>query len=193
MLMKTWLEDNCLARVKEANGYYLDDLKKLINGEAVAAIQYKIAADNIVGPDQSYFVEHFAEHSDDEWSHYTQLVSALMQREGEAESSLVNIINEAIPETEEIELFDSEYLRGFFTRAEENAIEAYQDFYDRIEKQDADLADLIIGIIHDERDHKLDMIRILDNPKKSEVQTEEESEEEPSDEDEQDFKTPDQF
>lgn len=193
--MKTWLEDNCLARVREANGYYLDDLKKLINGEAVAAIQYKIAADNIVGPDQSYYVEHFTEHSDDEWSHYTQLVSALMQREGESEPSLNSIINDAIPETEEIRSFDSEYLRDFFARAEENAIEAYQDFYDRIEKQDADLADLIIGIIQDERDHKLDMTRIFNKPKKSNVQPEdeEESEEEPTDEDESEFKTPDKF
>ena len=52
------LEDEGEQRAAESTSY-LDGLKKLINAEAAAAIQYKIAADAIVGPNQSYLVEHF--------------------------------------------------------------------------------------------------------------------------------------
>jgi len=179
-MSKSWLEDNYLKRLEEAEGgMYLEDLKKLISGEAVAAIQYKFAADSIVGPNQSYLVSHFTEHSDEEWGHYSQLVSALMQRDGEAEMNLITTVNDAMPETNELESFDSEYLRQFFADAEDAAIEAYQDFYNKIERQDPDLADIINGIISDERDHKLDFTRIAEDEKEVEEEKPEEEEKEP--------------
>ena len=141
---------------------YLDTLKKLINGEAAAAIQYKFAADAIVGPNQSYLVDHFEEHAKEEWGHYSELVAALMERGGHPDLSLAKILSDASPATKELTEFSSEYLRKFFADAEDAAIKAYQAYYDEIKDgQDTkDLADIINGIISDEREHKLDFTRI---------------------------------
>ena len=142
---------------------YLDGLKKLINAEAVAAIQYKIAADAIIGPNQSYLVEHFNEHTEEEWKHYSELVKALMERGGHTELNLSKTLSDANPETKEITSFQSDDLRKFFIDAEEGAIRAYQAYYNEIEDKDKDLADIINGIISDEREHKLDFTRIKES------------------------------
>ncbi len=147
----------------EEEDTYLDKLKKLINGEAVAAMQYKIAANAIIGPEQSYLVNHFNEHSEEEWGHYTQLVTALMERDGKTELNLEKTISEASPSTKELSDYSSESLRKFFIETEQDAIDAYQAFYDEIEEKDKDLADIINGIISDEREHKLDFTRIREN------------------------------
>jgi len=141
---------------------YIDTLKKLINGEAAAAIQYKFAADAITGPDQSYLVDHFEEHAKEEWGHYSELVAALMERGGHPDLSLAKILSDANPVTNELTEYSSEYLRKFFADAEEAAIKAYQAFYDEIKdgEDTKDLADIINGIISDEREHKLDFTRI---------------------------------
>lgn len=140
---------------------YLIDLAKLANGEAAAAIQYKVAAEAILGANQSYLAGHFGEHADEEWGHYEKLNAALMQRGSKVDGTIANMLNDALPATEELTSFDSEYLRDFFERAEDNAIKAYQEFYEKIEEADKDLADIINGIIADERDHKLDMTRLV--------------------------------
>ena len=184
----SWKNNNTFIKMREAykeereSVNYLEDLKKLINGEATAAIQYKFASDSMIGDNQSYLRSHFEEHVTEEWGHYTQLVEALMERGGEADSTLEALISSALPETEEIESFDSEYLREFFISSERNAIKAYQKFYNSIEDEDPDLADIVSGIISDERAHKLDFERMestdMDKDKESE---EEKKEEEPSD------------
>ena len=185
----SWKNNNTFIKMREAykeereSVNYLEDLKKLINGEATAAIQYKFAADSMVGDNQSYLRSHFEEHVTEEWGHYTQLVEALMERGGEADSTLEALISSALPETEEIESFDSEYLREFFISAERNAIKAYQKFYNSIEDEDPDLADIVSGIISDERAHKLDFERMeaKDMDKDMESEEDEDKEEEPSD------------
>ena len=192
----SWKNNNTFIKMREAykeereSVNYLEDLKKLINGEATAAIQYKFASDSMIGDNQSYLRSHFEEHVTAEWGHYTQLVEALMERGGEADSTLEALISSALPETEEIESFDSEYLREFFISAERNAIKAYQKFYNSIEDEDPDLADIVSGIISDERAHKLDFERMVQGygyspdkdmeseDKESEDLKEEESEEE---------------
>lgn len=180
----SWKNNNTFIKMREAykeereSVNYLEDLKKLINGEATAAIQYKFASDSMVGDNQSYLRSHFEEHVTEEWGHYTQLVEALMERGGEADSTLEALISSALPETEEIESFDSEYLREFFISSERNAIKAYQKFYNSIEDEDPDLADIVSGIISDERAHKLDFERMEAKDMESE---EEKKEEEPSD------------
>ena len=183
----SWKNDNTFIRIREAykeereSNNYIDDLKKLINGEATAAIQYKFASDSMVGSDQSYLRSHFEEHFNEEWGHYTQLVEALMERGGEADSTLQSLISSALPETVEIDSYDSEYLREFFIEAERNAIKAYQKFYNSIEDEDPDLADIISGIISDERAHKLDFERMESKSKDVESEEDEKKEEEPSD------------
>ena len=187
----SWKNNNTFIKMREAykeereSVNYLEDLKKLINGEATAAIQYKFASDSMVGDNQSYLRSHFEEHVTEEWGHYTQLVEALMERGGEADSTLEALISSALPETEEIESFDSEYLREFFISAERNAIKAYQKFYNSIEDEDPDLADIVSGIISDERAHKLDFERMVQgygySPDKDMESEEEKKEEEPSD------------
>ena len=185
----SWKNNNTFIKMREAykeereSVNYLEDLKKLINGEATAAIQYKFASDSMVGDNQSYLRSHFEEHVTEEWGHYTQLVEALMERGGEADSTLEALISSALPETEEIESFDSEYLREFFISAEKNAIKAYQKFYNSIEDEDPDLADTVSGIISDERAHKLDFERMesTDMDKDIESEEDENKEEEPSD------------
>lgn len=185
----SWKNNNTFIKMREAykeereSVNYLEDLKKLINGEATAAIQYKFASDSMVGDNQSYLRSHFEEHVTEEWGHYTQLVEALMERGGEADSTLEALISSALPETEEIESFDSEYLREFFISAERNAIKAYQKFYNSIEDEDPDLADIVSGIISDERAHKLDFERMeaKDMDKDMESEEDEDKEEEPSD------------
>ena len=183
----SWKNDNTFIRIREAykeereSNNYIDDLKKLINGEATAAIQYKFASDSMVGSDQSYLRSHFEEHFNEEWGHYTQLVEALMERGGEADSTLQSLISSALPETVEIDSYDSEYLREFFIDAERNAIKAYQKFYNSIEDEDPDLADIISGIISDERAHKLDFERMESKSKDVESEEDEKKEEEPSD------------
>ena len=141
---------------------YLDKLKKLINAEAVAAIQYKFAADAIVGPNQSYLVEHFNEPAGEEWDHYSELVKALMERGGHPELNLSKVLSEADPSTNELSDYTSESLRQFFIEAEEGAIKSYQAYYDEIKDgaDTKDLADIINGIISDEREHKLDFTRV---------------------------------
>ena len=185
----SWKNNNTFIKMREAykeereSVNYLEDLKKLINGEATAAIQYKFASDSMIGDNQSYLRSHFEEHVTEEWGHYTQLVEALMERGGEAGSTLEALISSALPETEEIESFDSEYLREFFISAERNAIKAYQKFYNSIEDEDPDLADIVSGIISDERAHKLDFERMesTDMGKDMESEEDEDKEEEPSD------------
>lgn len=157
------LEDEGEQRAAESTSYnYLDNLKKLINAEAAAAIQYKIAADAIVGPNQSYLVEHFNEHAKEEWGHYTQLVQALMERGGHPDLTMAKIISDASPATKELSSFSSDDLKQFFIEAEDGAIKAYQAYYDEIKDgaDTKDLADIINGIISDEREHKLDFERI---------------------------------
>ena len=83
-----------------------------------------------------------------------------MEREGSTEPNLIRTVNDALPATEELKSFDSEYLRDFFKRSEENAIQAYISYHDKIEAMDKDLADLVLGIIADEKEHKLDMTRV---------------------------------
>lgn len=183
----SWKNDNTFIRIREAykeereSNNYIDDLKKLINGEATAAIQYKFASDSMVGSNQSYLRSHFEEHFNEEWGHYTQLVEALMERGGEADSTLQSLISSALPETVEIDSYDSEYLREFFIDAERNAIKAYQKFYNSIEDEDPDLADIISGIISDERAHKLDFERMESKSKDVESEEDEKKKEEPSD------------
>ena len=185
----SWKNNNTFIKMREAykeereSVNYLEDLKKLINGEATAAIQYKFASDSMIGDNQSYLRSHFEEHVTEEWGHYTQLVEALMERGGEADSTLEALISSALPETEEIESFDSEYLREFFISSERNAIKAYQKFYNSIEDEDPDLADIVSGIISDERAHKLDFERMeaKDMDKDMESEEDENKEEEPSD------------
>ena len=185
----SWKNNNTFIKMREAykeqreSVNYLEDLKKLINGEATAAIQYKFASDSMIGDNQSYLRSHFEEHVTEEWGHYTQLVEALMERGGEADSTLEALISSALPETEEIESFDSEYLREFFISSERNAIKAYQKFYNSIEDEDPDLADIVSGIISDERAHKLDFERMesTDMGKDMESEEDEGKEEEPSD------------
>ena len=197
----SWKNNNTFIKMREAykeereSVNYLEDLKKLINGEATAAIQYKFASDSMIGDNQSYLRSHFEEHVTEEWGHYTQLVEALMERGGEADSTLEALISSALPETEEIESFDSEYLREFFISAEKNAIKAYQKFYNSIEDEDPDLADIVSGIISDERAHKLDFERMVQgygySPDKDMESEEEKKEEEPSDTESEDKESED--
>ena len=197
----SWKNNNTFIKMREAykeereSVNYLEDLKKLINGEATAAIQYKFASDSMIGDNQSYLRSHFEEHVTEEWGHYTQLVEALMERGGEADSTLEALISSALPETEEIESFDSEYLREFFISAERNAIKAYQKFYNSIEDEDPDLADIVSGIISDERAHKLDFERMVQgygySPDKDMESEEEKKEEEPSDTESEDMESED--
>ena len=195
----SWKNNNTFIKMREAykeereSVNYLEDLKKLINGEATAAIQYKFASDSMIGDNQSYLRSHFEEHVTEEWGHYTQLVEALMERGGEADSTLEALISSALPETEEIESFDSEYLREFFISAERNAIKAYQKFYNSIENEDPDLADIVSGIICDERAHKLDFERMesTDMGKDMESEEDEDKEEEPSDTESEDKESED--
>ena len=195
----SWKNNNTFIKMREAykeereSVNYLEDLKKLINGEATAAIQYKFASDSMIGDNQSYLRSHFEEHVTEEWGHYTQLVEALMERGGEADSTLEALISSALPETEEIESFDSEYLREFFISSERNAIKAYQKFYNSIEDEDPDLADIVSGIISDERAHKLDFERMeakdMDKDMESEeVEKKEEDSSDSEDEEDEDLK-----
>lgn len=194
----SWKNNNTFIKMREAykeereSVNYLEDLKKLINGEATAAIQYKFASDSMIGDNQSYLRSHFEEHVTEEWGHYTQLVEALMERGGEADSTLEALISSALPETEEIESFDSEYLREFFISSERNAIKAYQKFYNSIEDEDPDLADIVSGIISDERAHKLDFERMEAKDMGKDMESEEEKkEEEPSDTESEDKESED--
>lgn len=192
----SWKNDNTFIRMKEAyeeereSSNYLDDLKKLINGEATAAIQYKYASDSLVGENQSYLQSHFDEHFTEEWGHYTQLVQALMERGGEADMTIEALTSNALPKTVEIESFDTDYLREFFISAEKEAIKEYQRFYNTIEDKDPDLADIVSGIISDERGHKLDFERMMkgeveETPKTEKDEELEEDEEESEEESEE--------
>lgn len=142
----------------------LSTLKQLINGELTAAIQYKIAAESLVGTGNfAYIQSHCAEHSEEELDHYQLLVAALMQREGSADLTVQALVSDALPATEELESADVSYIKNFFARAEDNAIKAYLDFHEEIKDSDPDLDDIILGIVEDEREHKLDFTRIDEN------------------------------
>lgn len=161
--MAKWKDENYLNRLweSEENESYLSTLRKLINGEAVASIQYKIASESLIGDKNfDYLASHFAQHSEEEWDHYSMLVNALLERDSSPDLTFDAFSDKALPETEELESSDTEYLRKFFIHAEDEAIKAYQEFYDTIEDKDKDLADIINSIISDEREHKLDFTRV---------------------------------
>ena len=139
---------------------YLEDLKKLASGELVAATQYQIAAQGLIGPNQSYLAGHFAEHHTEELDHYLQIVNALMERGVALEVNLHKTLDEGMPPLVELETNTTQYLRKFFADREQEAIDAYQKFHEEIKDIDADLDDIVVGIIADERDHKLDMDRL---------------------------------
>ena len=139
----------------------LGTLKQLINGELAAAIQYKIAAETLIGSSNfNYIQSHCAEHSEEELNHYQLLVAALMQREGSADLTIQSLVSDALPATEELEGADVDYIKSFFARAEDNAIKAYLAFHEEIKDSDPDLDDIILGIVEDEREHKLDFTRV---------------------------------
>lgn len=158
----TWENSNTIKRFEEAknNKGYLDDLRKLINGELVAAVQYQIAACGILGAEQSYLGDHFSAHAEEEWGHYKMLVDALMARGELADMNLETCINDAFPGTNELKSFNSGKLQDFFINAEDSAIKAYQAFWKDIQDEDPDLADIVNSIISDEREHKLDFVRM---------------------------------
>ena len=167
------------------NKEYLQDLKKLINGEMVAAMQYKIIADSIVGDKNlSYIQSHCDEHYQEELDHYTMLVNALMQREDNVELNLSSLVGEALPETEEMTSNNCMDAAEFFSKTEDAAINAYLEFHEKIKDVDPDLDDIITGIISDERDHKLDFDRVIGSDEELEVEDSEEDIEEESDESE---------
>lgn len=142
----------------------LDTLKQLINGELAAAIQYRIAAESLIGSGNFAYVQsHCAEHSEEEFDHYQLLVAALMQREGSADLTIQASVSDALPATEELESADVNYIKSFFARAEDNAIKAYLAFHEEVRDSDPELDDIILGIIEDEREHKLDFTRIDEN------------------------------
>lgn len=142
----------------------LDTLKQLINGELAAAIQYRIAAESLIGSGNFAYVQsHCAEHSEEEFDHYQLLVAALMQREGSADLTIQASVSDALPATEELESADVNYIKSFFARAEDNAIKAYLAFHEEVKDSDPELDDIILGIIEDEREHKLDFTRIDEN------------------------------
>ena len=141
----------------------IEDLIKLINGELAAAIQYKIAAESLVGSSNfNYIKEHCEEHFEEEMDHYQQLVAALMQRGGSADITVSGAVENALPATEELESAETEYIRDFFVRTEDAAIKAYLEFHETIKDEDPDLDDIIMGIVADEREHKLDFARLTE-------------------------------
>ena len=157
------------------NKEYLQDLKKLINGEMVAAMQYKIIADSIVGDKNlSYVQSHCDEHYQEELDHYTMLVNALMQREDNVELNLSSLVGEALPETVEMTSNNCLDAAEFFSKSEDAAINAYLEFHEKIKDVDPDLDDIITGIISDERDHKLDFDRVIGSDEELEVEDSEE-------------------
>lgn len=167
------------------NKEYLQDLKKLINGEMVAAMQYKIIADSIVGDKNlSYIQSHCDEHYQEELDHYTMLVNALMQREDNVELNLSSLVGEALPETVEMTSNNCLDAAEFFSKTEDAAINAYLEFHEKIKDVDPDLDDIITGIISDERDHKLDFDGVIGSDEELEVEDSEEDIEEKSDESE---------
>lgn len=175
------------------NKEYLQDLKKLINGEMVAAMQYKIIADSIVGDKNlSYIQSHCEEHYQEELDHYTMLVNALMQREDNVELNLSTLVGEALPETVEMTSNNCMDAAEFFSRSEDAAINAYLEFHEKIKDEDPDLDDIITGIISDERDHKLDFDRVINSDEELEVEDSEEDTEEESDESEDDTEETDE-
>lgn len=160
-LRESILKNSGLIFEAENETDHLEELKKLINGEMIASMQYSIASQAVVGSNNlSYLQEHFSEHAKEEMGHYNSLVAALMQRGGKVECNLMRIGTDALPKTEELTELSTDELKDFFIRAEKNAIEAYQTYYDKIENNDKDLADIINGIISDERDHKLDFEKL---------------------------------
>ena len=139
----------------------INTLKQLINGELTAAVQYRIAAESLTGNSNfTYIKSHCDEHSDEELAHYQLLVAALMQRDGAADLSVQSLVDAALPATEEIKSADADYIKTFFAEAETNAIKAYQEFHESIKDTDPGLDDIILGIIEDEREHKLDFTRL---------------------------------
>lgn len=139
----------------------LDKLRKLINGELVAAIQYKILAEALTGGENfDYVKKHCEEHYEEEMGHYSQLVSALMQRGGTPDCDLKVIHEDALPPTSELSEYSSDAASRFFIDAENSAIQEYTDYHDLIKDSDPDLDDLIVGILAEEKEHKLDFVRL---------------------------------
>ena len=136
-------------------------LNSLIGSELIASTQYRIAAKTVVGTDYDACSEEFEKHADEEMDHMKKLMDAAVKREIPVCQDLAYLINCANPKYEKMTLNKSSYLVRFHLQAEEDAINAYTEFYDLIKDVDTVLADEIKEILNDEMEHRLDLKKII--------------------------------
>ena len=136
-------------------------LNSLIGSELIASTQYRIAAKTVVGTDYDACSEEFEKHADEEMDHMKKLMDAAIKREIPVCQDLAYLINCANPKYEVMTLNKSSYLVRFHLQAEEDAIDAYTEFYDLIKDVDTVLADEIKEILNDEMEHRSDLKKII--------------------------------
>lgn len=136
-------------------------LNSLIGSELIASTQYRIAAKTVVGTDYDACSEEFEKHADEEMDHMKKLMDAAVKREIPVCQDLAHLINCANPKYEIMTLNKSSYLVRFHLKAEEDAINAYTEFYDLIKDVDTVLADEIKEILNDEMEHRSDLKKII--------------------------------
>ena len=135
-------------------------LNSLIGSELIASTQYRIAAKTVVGTDYDACRAEFEKHADEEMDHMKKLMDAAIKREIPVCQDLAYLINCANPKYEIMTLNKSSYLVRFHLQAEEDAIDAYTEFYDLIKDVDTVLADEIKEILNDEMEHRSDLKKI---------------------------------
>lgn len=136
-------------------------LNSLIGSELIASTQYRIAAKTVVGTDYDACSEEFEKHADEEMDHMKKLMDAAVKREIPVCQDLAYLINCANPKYEIMTLNKSSYLVRFHLKAEEDAINAYTEFYDLVKDVDTVLADEIKEILNDEMEHRSDLKKII--------------------------------
>lgn len=138
-------------------------LNKLLGDELIAHLQYEIAAKIVEGDESNECKKEFAQHAAEELEHFNKILDEMIKSELKVNSDLQTLISQCKSGYENMTEKDSKYLSEFHTKAEENAIKAYSEFIEELEKEEQPNTRLIATmreILKDEEEHKKDVSKI---------------------------------
>lgn len=144
-------------------------MNKLLGDELIAHMQYVIAAQFVKGKEGDRCFEEFEQHAKEEQEHFTNLLNYMVSEKMNVNSDLQTLITQSKSGYTKMTETDKKDLLEFHLKAEEDAIKAYKEFFeelDKEEKPDVKLLEIIRDIIKDEEEHKEDLEKILKIVKK---------------------------
>lgn len=137
-------------------------MNELLGDELIAHLQYKLAAEIVVGTDYDSCATEFSKHADEEYEHFGELLKKMVEQHMEVNTGLISLIKRSYSGYEKMSGTSSKYLCQFHLKAEQNAVKAYKKFLKALEdSDDFGLRQVIRKILNDELEHRIDLEKIL--------------------------------